>query len=220
MTFGKRVKDRLDELGMSYEEAGRKVGASAGAIFKIVNGKTKNPRFIVELADILGLSVSWLKTGVDREGVGMRHKNSEIQLKIEKSFIPPQNMQDVIPLYGPASASSNENIRLTEEFIVGYEIRPPALQNVKDGFMMLVSGDSMEPRMSHGEKLWVHPRQVPAPKDDCVVVFKTEGNAIVKRYMGETETEIKLAQWNPQKNITVKKTEISKIYAVLGIQRR
>lgn len=216
MTLEKRVTDKLEELGLSLEYVARKYGVSAGAVFKVANGKTKKPGFIVELADILGVSVTWLQRGID----GPEEKSRKVQpTREEKSSLPYLNMLDTIPLYGPASAGS-EKVYLTEDSVIGKEPRPPALQGVKGGFMMLVAGDCMEPRMFKGNKLWVHPYDRPLTTDDCIIVMKEDGNASVKEYVGETAIEVKLTQLNPKKNISIKKVDIEKMFVIVGIQRR
>jgi phage repressor protein C with HTH and peptisase S24 domain len=126
-----------------------------------------------------------------------------------------QNVTDSVPVYGPAAAASPDRILLTEDFIVGYEPRPDELAGIKGGFRMYVGGDSMEPRHFHGEKVSVHPHQFPSIGQDCVIVMAEDGNAIIKRFMGSTDTHYKVMQWNPQKNMAIKKTDVKAIYAVV-----
>lgn len=70
MTLGSRVKTRMDELGMGIEELARKCGVSGGAVFKVIHNKTKNPRFIAELAEALMVSTLWLKKGIEDRQFG------------------------------------------------------------------------------------------------------------------------------------------------------
>lgn len=126
-----------------------------------------------------------------------------------------QNVTDSVPLYGPAAAAAPDRILITEDFIVAYEPRPDELYGIKGGFRMYVSGDSMEPRHFHGERVSVNPHQFPATGQDCVIVMAEDGNAIIKRYMGTTETHYKVMQWNPQKNLSLKKSDVKSIYTVV-----
>lgn len=120
----------------------------------------------------------------------------------------------LIPVYGPAAASSDDVVMLTDEHIIAYEQCPPALQNVRGAFMMYVAGSSMEPRHYHGERVWVDPWTKPAIGQDCVVVLEEHGNAIVKRYMGREGTDFVFEQYNPPKKLKFKTKEIRAIYAV------
>lgn len=231
MTPGERLKYRMHKLGISQEglailirknNPGKFKTLDQSGISQFCRGSIVRSAWLPEAVRELSTSYEWIMNHEGSEEVinVKNYKQSVTQLQRENGSINPENIYDLIPLYGPASASSNENIRLTEEFIVGQEARPPALQNVRGGFMMLVAGDSMEPRMFRGGKLWVHPYQKPIPTDDCIVVMKEDGNAIVKEYVGETATEINLLQLNPKKGLTIKKSDIEKIFLVIGIQRR
>lgn len=142
------------------------------------------------------------------------------QPMLEKSSIPPKNILDMVPLYGPRNGDPNKTIYLEDSFVIGHEYRPPALEHVKDGFMVLVTKDNMQERMSPGEKVWVHPYHKPLPTDDCVVVLEPKGEVIIKRYLGETEDKVHLMQLNPKKDVFIDKKNVRTIHFVAGIQRR
>lgn len=146
------------------------------------------------------------------------HKNAHKQSQMESSSPYPLNVFDTIPLYGPASAGTTK-IYITEGCVIGEEPRPPGLQNVKGGFMMLVTGDCMEPRIMHGEKVWVHPYRVPVLNDDCVLVMEPEGNAELKRYLGENKDEFKFMQLNPPAKFSVQKKNVRNLFTVIGYSR-
>ncbi len=93
--------------------------------------------------------------------------------------------------------------------------RHPSVQKVKGAFAMQIAGDSMAPRHRPGERVYIHPYQVPSIGQDCIVVQEPDGNAILKQYMGETATECKFAQLNPANEFTIEKSKVRKIYAVV-----
>lgn len=137
-----------------------------------------------------------------------------VQPVSEKGSLYPENIYDLVPLYGPASAGL-EKVYISGENVIGERARPPELQGVKGGFRMLIKGDCMEPRHFDGEEVSVHPFKKPAINDDCVLVMEPDGDAQVKRYLGETSKEVRLMQWNPRKEIIVAKKNIRHIYAVV-----
>lgn len=58
-----RLSNLLAQKNLSLNAFAKMVGVTQPAISKIVNGETLNPKYIVEIADALGVSVEWLKTG-------------------------------------------------------------------------------------------------------------------------------------------------------------
>lgn len=60
MTTGERIKIRREELGMSKAELAKKMGYSRSAITKLERRDTVNPSKIVELAQALNTTVSYL----------------------------------------------------------------------------------------------------------------------------------------------------------------
>ncbi|STY61539.1 Uncharacterized conserved small protein [Mannheimia haemolytica] len=58
-----RLSDLLAQKNLSMNEFAKMVGVTQPAIAKIVNGETRSPKNIVEIADALGVDVNWLKTG-------------------------------------------------------------------------------------------------------------------------------------------------------------
>jgi phage repressor protein C with HTH and peptisase S24 domain len=80
--------------------------------------------------------------------------------------------------------------------------RPWYLKNVKDGYAVIVTGESMEPRYSPGEIVVINPRAPLIRGKDAIVHTATEGGdfrAMIKTYLGATADAWKLRQFNPPK---------------------
>lgn len=56
------------DLDITQKELGLRVGISQEAIQKILSGKTKDPKKIVEIAHALAVDAYWLKTGIGEAG--------------------------------------------------------------------------------------------------------------------------------------------------------
>ena len=121
----------------------------------------------------------------------------------------------MVPVYGYAAASLDSNLNLANGEIVDWVIRHPSLNGIRDAFAIYVFSDSMEPRYYPGELVYVHPGRPPERNKDCVVELKN-GDAYLKRYMAQTDDEICVMQYNPEKNLTFKKSDIQAVYAVVG----
>ena len=125
---------------------------------------------------------------------------------------------DKIPLYGKAAAG--QGVVAVSDGPVDYIDRPSYLENVDGCYALLVTGESMEPRMFAGEVLIVHPYRPVRANDYVVCQYKTNGviEAIAKRYVGQDEGLIYLRQHNPDDEIIVNKSEIVALHYIKAIR--
>lgn len=83
--------------------------------------------------------------------------------------------------------------------------RPPALIGNPRAYAIYVEGDSMEPRWSAGDLVFVDPRRPPSPGDFVVVQLReADGHdgehvtcAMIKRLIRRTASHYELEQFNP-----------------------
>lgn len=210
-----KIKELRKSKKLSGEELGKAIGVERAMISKLERGTAKlTQHYIEKLCAALDVTSEQL---LGRQPAEILHNNS-----IKKTQAPPRNRdiqssipRSKVPVYGPASAGSPDRILITDEFIVEWDYMPDELDGVRDGFKMYVAGSSMEPRYFDGEKVSVHPYKKPVINQDCVVV-DDEGNALVKKYMGETDTDWKLAQYNPAKSFSMKKIKVRNLYSIVG----
>jgi len=125
---------------------------------------------------------------------------------------------DKIPLYGKAAAG--EGIVAVSEGAVDYVDRPSYLQNVEGCYALLVTGDSMEPRMFAGEMLIVHPYRPVRAGDYVVCQYRKDGaiEAVAKRYTGQDADAVHLHQHNPDNKIIVSKSDIVALHYIKAIR--
>lgn len=62
-TLADRVRVELSKKRVSQQWLAEQVGVSQQAIAKVVNGETRSPKNILEIANALGVNAHWLKTG-------------------------------------------------------------------------------------------------------------------------------------------------------------
>lgn len=65
MTIAARVLAKRTELGLTQTELAEKTGTTQQAIVQLESGKTKRPRYLPELAKVLGCDIDWLLDGKD-----------------------------------------------------------------------------------------------------------------------------------------------------------
>lgn len=63
MTMSARVRQLRSEKGFSQKALAQSCGCSQEDIHRLESGKVKIPRYLVELANVLGVSPAWLRYG-------------------------------------------------------------------------------------------------------------------------------------------------------------
>ncbi|KQN53182.1 LexA family transcriptional regulator [Erwinia sp. Leaf53] len=63
MTIAARVLAKRTELGLTQTELAERTGTTQQAIVQLESGKTKRPRYLPELAKVLGCDIDWLLDG-------------------------------------------------------------------------------------------------------------------------------------------------------------
>src|SRR5688572_14883471 len=76
-TLADRIRDRLEELGLSARAASLKAGGSDGMIRNILIGVSENPRgdTLTKIAKVLEVSPEWLLTGEGPSAPGTRRSD-------------------------------------------------------------------------------------------------------------------------------------------------
>ncbi|MGB0748934.1 MAG: LexA family transcriptional regulator [Magnetospiraceae bacterium] len=201
------IKKRL-ELGLSQAELGRRCGEiPQQSIAQLEAGEVRNPRYLVELADVLETTVDWLRTGAgdpDRHYPGLD--------------VPPADaMPRDIPVRGSAEGGDGEHFEIGD--VVDYARRPPGLRNVRNVYALYVTGESMVPRFEPGDLIFVHPDRPPSPGCDVVIQMHDHTEihrAMVKRLVRRNASALIVAQFNPAREITLDPREVQAVHRVLS----
>lgn len=229
-SLGERVRYMREQTGLSQARLAEMAGTSQQAIQQIESGKTERPRFLHEIAQALGVTTDWLKTGQDGPVATQTIRQIADYLNIPASDLTGESGTglpgptkgigtmfgpDMVPVYGYVSGSDGHYVALNDGNIVEYSPRHPAQKGLKDAFKVYVLGDSMEPRYFENEIVAVHPGRLPSKGEDCVILMH-DGHAVVKRYLGQDDTTVRVSQYNPPREFTIAKSEIEKIFVVVG----
>ncbi len=210
------MKNRIKEFRrsmpgrMSQEKLGEKIGVTKATISKLEKGEQGlTQEYMEQIAKVLGRKPHELI--MDDET-----KFQSLQPEQEKTLHSKSNTHDLIPLYGPQPVGEKNQIYLIGECVLGYEQTPPALQNVRDGKMILIVENGLDRRLFKGDKIWLHPYGVHQPDGLCVIEMRDHA-AMICRYISETASHVKIYQNTPARETLVKKTAIRHIYKVVGI---
>ena len=102
---------------------------------------------------------------------------------------------------------------------IDWVIRPDPLISVEKAFAVHVVGDSMEPRIEHGERVYVNPALPPRRGDDVLLVNDNEPGtwkALVKRLDRWDTDNWHVRQYSPAKEFTLKKRDWPKAFVIVS----
>ncbi|UWZ92705.1 helix-turn-helix transcriptional regulator [[Pasteurella] aerogenes] len=172
-TLGERIEKAMNEKGLKRKELADALSISTMAVGDLINNKTKKPRYLVEIADILGVDPKWLQTGKGEITINTPGKE-------EKSDDIVFNMLNV-----EASAGFGSNGDIIQ-VIRQIKYNPEQYYELYRGMnpdnieIISVKGDSMAPTFYHGDLLFIDV-SVQEYDGDGIYVFTYDSYTFVKR---------------------------------------
>ncbi len=123
-----------------------------------------------------------------------------------------------LPVFGTASGGQGGALIMSGE-AVDYVVRPAPLLRVKDGYGMIVTGDSMSPQHENGSTALVNPHLPPRSGDTCV--FRSHHDdgtvlAIIKKLRRFTDETWFVSQFSPKKDYQLKRSEWQICHVTVG----
>lgn len=238
-TLGERVKGEREAKGWSQAELARRVtragySITQGGIAQIERRGETEPKSIVQLAQALGVSVTWLQSQKgDRLGppapVGDLSQLPLLEGGRRRGRPPsdssaPGRFGTRAPLQVFSSAQGGtEGAMILSSEPVAWIPRDNRLEGVREAYGCFVSGDSMEPAYERGNLLLVNPGASVGPGDDCLFLRETptgERFALIKRLMKANEQSWTVKQYNPPRTYTLPRKEWQKAHLVIGKYNR
>lgn len=140
------------------------------------------------------------------------------QLRVDnKHMLAPIFGDRDLPVFGTAQGGSGALI-VTDQ-AVDYVVRPAPLLRVRDGYGMIVTGDSMSPKIENGDTVLVNPHLPPRSGDTCI--FRSHADdgtvlAIVKKLRRFTDDVWFVSQHNPAKDYQLKRSEWQVCHVTVG----
>ena len=170
----KRLQERIDELGLTYEAVAAKTGFSKSVIYRYAHGQVQKIDLsrLAIIADALDVSPEWLGFGAERK---------------------TQTRAVKIPVLGFVRAGIPMN---AVENIIDYEEISEETARSGEYFALKIKGDSMEPKISEGDVVIVR-KQSTVENGEVAVVLINGNDATVKKFH-KTDVGIKLLSTNPQ----------------------
>jgi phage repressor protein C with HTH and peptisase S24 domain len=207
--MGNNLKTLRETLGWTHDDAADALGISRGGYIKLERGERRlNERTLALAAKAFKVSKSVI---LGDETVAPQQPSPPLE------FMGDRDLR----VFAAAEGGPGEMVVSTDPIEI--VPRPWYLKNVKEGFAVLVTGDSMVPVFEPGDLAIVNPRLAPARgKDVILVADETEGEfrASIKRLLRWTERDWYLRQFNPppgqKAEFTLLRKEWPKAMLVVG----
>jgi phage repressor protein C with HTH and peptisase S24 domain len=185
-------------------------GLGETAVRDILEGRSKNPR-----KQTLALIADRLKINIDE--LNDSATKTDLPSPIAKAASAPAlnrrrrfaGLGETIPVRNIGRNQGDD--RMPD---VGTTLRPANLEGVRDAYAVYMTGDSMEPRYEQGWLLYINPARPPLKGRD-VVVYQGD-NISIRRYLGQTESELILEQLNPRREIRIALNSVWEIHLIVG----
>ncbi|WP_422001717.1 XRE family transcriptional regulator [Reyranella sp.] len=238
-TLGERVKGEREAHGWSQAELARRVTRvgypiTQGGIAQIERRGETAPKSIVQLAQALGVSVTWLQSnrGDKRPPEGFGEESPEFAFAEVSSrrggaaggaaAAAASGPRPPLEVFSSAQGGSEGAMVLSSE-PVAWIPRDAQLAGVREAYGCFVSGDSMEPAYERGNLLLVNPSASVSPGDDAVFLKEDKDGTryvLIKRLVRVNEQSWTVKQYNPPKTYTLPRKEWGKAHLVIGKYNR
>jgi hypothetical protein len=121
---------------------------------------------------------------------------------------------DSVPLFGYANAAG-ATLRINDDARVGVVPIHPNQIGSREAYAFICFGDSVSPRLNHGEVGYAIRRKTPM-KGALAVIRMSNGDALVKFFENQDENTLFASQLNPKKSLTFPLRDIAGVDAVVG----
>lgn len=121
------------------------------------------------------------------------------------------------PVFGSAQGGKGAMVLTTEP--VDWTVRPSSLLKVRDGYGIIIVGESMSPKFENGDTVMVNPHRPPRSGDSCIFRRHDDDGSVlicIKELVREAHDLWYVRQYNPKKTFTLKKSEWQVCHSVVG----
>lgn len=183
-TLGERINWAMNQRQLERKDLAKKLRVSTMAIGDLINNKTKKPRNILELAEILGVDAKWLQSG-DGELPEISTALSPSELIDTQHDGRHKHRIDYLDVRAAAGLTGFENSDYPEVISSLYLTDEGMLQiigkkNANGICIVNVPTDSMEPTIRKGDIVFIDTK-INAYNGDGIYAFTIDGALFIKR---------------------------------------
>ena len=96
MSIASRLKTARKAAGLTQEQLAQATAVTQGAIQKVENGKSRRPRKLKKIADVLGVSPSWLLLGEEEGSFPLSDEEKALLMRFRQ--LDPEDKMILISL--------------------------------------------------------------------------------------------------------------------------
>lgn len=216
MFLHERIQQKLNEKNLRQADIARATGKSTAAVTKWLRGENiPKADALKDIARLLGVSDEWLLTG--KESPIKLDNNVDLSQKIPLDGRP-------IPVISWVAAGSFDPIETVLRDTKVDEYLPPLKECGKNGYGLIVMGNSMKPEFKPGDRIYINPdiQTFDLKTDDLVIIACSgETEATFKKLIiegGDKYLQPLNPNWPEQ---IIKLTEDCRLVGkVVGLHRR
>lgn len=207
--LGLRLREVRLERGMTMAALAERIGVTQPAISQWESGRERPGRETLQrLAGALGVTAEALALRAGAQSA--------------TATLSPLQLPADVPVLGTAVGGDSGDFSFNG-MVVDYVRRPQGVAQMRNIYALWVTGDSMAPWNRRGDLIYVTPTRPPVPGDHVVVELAgvhahEAGTAMVKLLAGQTPTQYRLRQYNPERDFTIARTRVKAIHKVLSLR--
>jgi phage repressor protein C with HTH and peptisase S24 domain len=180
---GTRIKKAREALGLTQVVLAKAVGVSQQAVMELESGRAKGTKHTAKFARALGQDPLWLETGDGRMREAAKAKR---QSRAEPQDVVPELADyERIPLFDMRT-TTGRNVFANLSSAVGFELfastwlRQLSPTPFSQLAVLQMSGDSMEPTLSHGDHALVDTAQLNLRREG-IYALKLDDTLLIRR---------------------------------------
>ena len=205
MSLGERIRKARDSKGLKQSELAELIEVKSAGVISNWEKDINKPDAdkIIKLCEVLGISASYLldyygnsisvsieeqehiKKYRSLDPYGKKAVTSVLDIEFERcTYIPEPNREELIEVsinYAPVSAGFGDELEDYEQWEKASVPLTP--ESRKADFILVVDGDSMEPKFHNGDYILV--RKQPAVDIGQIGIFGVDGKGYIKKYGGD-----------------------------------
>lgn len=173
-TYGERVKERREELGMTQTQLSKAIGGKHGSTVGNIELRDGESRYTFELSEALGVTVEWLRYGKEPKLLPGHVAT------FDENVSPGPDSRGQLPLISWVKAG--EFCDVIDNFVPGDAEAwyPCPVSHGPNAYILRVNGESMSPEYRDGELIFIDQRCNYEHGDD-VIVRSPDHKATFKR---------------------------------------
>jgi repressor LexA len=209
MSLGEIIRNKREELGLTLDEVGSRIGFSKPYLSTIETGRVNNPpsdELLQKLEKVLGFEPGVLLYLAHMErlpaDIRQRVENNEAEIEKLRGGQPTEKKPSIVPgrlvpiinkVAAGYPADFNDldyPVGIADDYIRCPDVHDP------NAFAVRVVGDSMEPKFKEGDIIVFSPEAEVRNGDDCFVRFATPHETTFKRIFFEQNDTVRLQPRN------------------------